>query len=41
MDEIAKIHKNKPFYDISDREQQYKQLSAYHPADQIKINIKY
>ena len=33
MDEIAKIHKNKPFYDISDREQQYKQLSAYHPAD--------
>ena len=33
MDEIAKIHKNKPLYDISDREQQYKQLSAYHPAD--------
>jgi diketogulonate reductase-like aldo/keto reductase len=33
MEEIAKIHKNKPFYDVSDREQQYKQLSAYHPAD--------
>jgi diketogulonate reductase-like aldo/keto reductase len=33
MDEIAKIHKNKPFYDVSNREQQYKQLSAYHPAD--------
>ena len=33
MEEIAKIHKNKPFYYFPDREQHYKRLSMYNPAD--------
>ena len=33
MDEIAKIHKNKVYYDMSNREENYKKLSAYKPAD--------
>ena len=33
MDEISKIHKNKAYYDMSNREENYKKLSAYKPAD--------
>ena len=33
MNEISKIHKNKAYYDMSNREENYKKLSAYNPAD--------
>jgi diketogulonate reductase-like aldo/keto reductase len=33
MGEISKIHKNKVYYDMSNREENYKKLAAYNPAD--------
>ena len=33
MDEIAKVHKNKPFYDFNNREENYKNLSKFTPPD--------
>ena len=33
MGEISKIHKNKAYYDMSNREENYKKLAAYNPAD--------
>jgi diketogulonate reductase-like aldo/keto reductase len=33
MGEISKIHKNKVYYDMSNREENYKKLAAYNPTD--------
>ena len=33
MDEIAKINKNKVYFDMNNREENYKKLSAYKPDD--------